>query len=78
MSVVPLLTAVTSPVDELTVATEVLLLLQDPPASPSLLYVSDAPMHSGDVPLTVPASASGSTVNVLKELLGKLHPPLKV
>ena len=37
MSDVPALTAVTNPVVEFTVATEVLVLLHEPPASPSLV-----------------------------------------
>jgi hypothetical protein len=37
MSVVPAATAVTNPVLELTVATDVLVLLHEPPAVPSLL-----------------------------------------
>ena len=51
---VPAPTAVTSPVDVLTVATNVLLLLQVPPASPLLAYVAVAPIQSGEVPVTVP------------------------
>ena len=76
--VVPAPTAVTSPDAAFTVATEVLLLLHDPPASPVLLYVADAPIQSGEVPLTVPAVAFGFTVNVFDALTGLLQPVLTV
>ena len=75
---VPALTALTSPDDALTVATAVLLLLQDPPASPLLLYVAVAPIQSGEVPLTVPALALGLTVSVLDEFTGLPQPLLTV
>ena len=76
--VVPALTAVTNPVDELTVATEVLELLQLPPPVPLLVYIVVFPIQSGDVPLTVPADTFGFTVSVLKELIGLEHPLLTV
>ena len=76
--VVPAPTALTSPDAALTVATEVLLLLQVPPASPVLLYVADEPIQSGEVPLTVPAVAFGFTVNVCDALTGLLQPVLTV
>ena len=76
--VVPVLTAVTTPVDEITVATDILVLLQDPPASPLDEYVAVAPTQSGVVPLTVPAFAFGLTVNDLDALTGLLHPVLTV
>ena len=76
--VVPVDSAVTAPVEEFTEATPGLLLLHDPPPSPSLLYVAVDPIQSGDVPLTVPALALGSTVNTLDELKGALHPVLTV
>jgi hypothetical protein len=60
--VVPAPIAVTTPDDAFTVATAVFVLLQVPPASPLLLYVAVAPIHSGDVPLIVPAVASGRKV----------------
>ena len=60
--VVPVLTAVTNPDVAFTVATPVLLLLQVPPGSPLLLYVADWPIHSGDVPLTVPALQPGAAI----------------
>ena len=78
MVVVPALNAVTTPVDAFTVATEVLLLLHDPPASPLLVYVAVAPIQSGDVPLTVPALAFGLTVNDCDALTGLLQPVLTV
>ena len=71
---VPALTAVTNPDAAFTVATAGLLLLQDPPASPLLLYVAVAPIQSGEVPLTVPALALGLTVNNLDELTGPPQP----
>ena len=76
--VVPALTAVTSPVDELTVATAGAVLLQVPPASPSLVYAAVAPMQSGEVPLTVPAFAFGLTVKVFNDDTGLLQPVLTV
>ena len=78
MLVVPAESAVTSPVDAFTVATEVLLLLQVPPASPLLLYVAVWPIQSGEVPLTVPALAFGFTVKVFDALTGLLQPVLTV
>ena len=76
--VVPAPVAVTTPVDASTVATAVLLLLHDPPASPVLLYVADWPIQSGEVPLTVPALAFGLTVNDCDALTGLLQPALTV
>ena len=76
--VVPALNAVTSPVDELTDATNVLLLLHDPPALPSLVYAAVAPMQSGEVPFTVPAFAFGLTVKVFNDDTGLLQPVLTV
>src|SRR4029079_5897174 len=55
--VVPAATAVTSPVPAFTVATEVLVLVHEPPPSPLLVYAAVAAMQSGEVPLTVPAFA---------------------
>ena len=78
MVVVPAPTAVTSPDPAFTVATDVLLLLHDPPALPLLLYVAVAPIQSGEVPLTVPALAFGFTVNALDALTGLLQPVLTV
>ena len=78
MLVVPAATAVTTPDVAFTVATEVLLLLHDPPASPLLLYVADWPIQSGEVPLTVPALAFGFTVKVFDALTGLLQPVLTV
>ena len=78
MLVEPALTAVTAPVDAITVATAVLLLLQVPPALPLLVYVADWPIQSGDVPLTVPALAFGLTVKLFDALTGLLHPVLTV
>ena len=76
--VVPALTAVTNPDEAFTVATAVLLLLHDPPASPLLVYVAVAPIQSGDVPLTVPALAFGLTVNDCDAVTGLLQPMLTV
>ena len=72
--VVPAPVAVTTPDEAFTVATAVLLLLHDPPASPLLVYVAVAPIQSGDVPVTVPAFAFGLTVSVLNELTGLPQP----
>ena len=76
--VVPALNAVTAPVEASTDATAGLLLLHDPPASPSLLYVDDWPIQSGEVPLIVPAFALGLTVTIFDALTGLLHPVLTV
>ena len=75
---VPAPVAVTTPVLGLTVATEVLLLLQLPPASPLLVYVVVAPIQSGVVPVTVPALALGLTVNDFDAVTGLLQPVLTV
>ena len=64
MVTVPEETAVTKPVDAFTVATRGLELVQLPPASPVLEYVAVEPMQSGEVPVTVPALALGSTVRL--------------
>ena len=74
----PALTAVTTPVVALTVATAVLVLLQLPPASPLLVYVAVAPAQSGDEPLTVPAFAFALTVSVFDADTGLPHPLLNV
>ena len=74
---IPALNAVTNPVEELTVATDVLVLLQFPPLVPLLEYVAVLPIQSGDVPLTVPAEMF-ETVSVLKALIGLPHPLLTV
>ena len=76
--VVPALKAVTAPVVASTDATAGLLLLHDPPASPSLLYVAVEPIQSGEVPLTVPAFAFGFTVSEADALNGALHPAVTV
>ena len=72
--VVPGVRAITSPDVAFTDATEVLLLLQVPPASPLLVYVADWPIQSGEVPLTVPALAFRFTVNVFEEEAGLPQP----
>jgi hypothetical protein len=74
----PALTAVTSPDTAFTEATAGLLLLQDPPASPVLLYVAVELIQSGEAPLTVPALAFGLTVKVADALTGALQPVLTV
>ena len=78
MSVVPAAIAVTKPVAAFTVATEVLVLLHDPPAVPLLVYVAVAPMQRGVVPLTVPAETFAETVNVFNEETGLQQPLLTV
>jgi hypothetical protein len=72
--VVPAATAVTRPVDEFTVATEVLLLLQVPPSVPLLVNVAVWPMQSGEVPLTVPAVTLAFTVSAFMALTGEAQP----
>ena len=58
-----------------TVATPVLLLPHDPPASPLLEYViPGAPIQIGEVPDTVPALASGLTVKSFVAGAGALQP----
>ena len=78
MVVVPALKAVTTPVEAFTDAPAGLLLLHDPPASPSLLYGAVEPIHIGELPLTVPALALGLTVKLFDALTGLLHPVLTV
>ena len=65
MSAVPAATPVTSPVEAFTVATDVLLLLHDPPASPLEASVTEEPIQTDAVPVTVPALTFGLTVSVL-------------
>jgi hypothetical protein len=63
---VPAATPVTNPVDEFTVATAVLLLLQapvpPPSTTPTVVYVAVAPIHSGVVPVTDVITAFGLMV----------------
>ena len=59
----PAASVVTAPVLASIVATDVLLLLQVPPASPLLVYVAYAPIHNGDVHVITPAFAFALTVN---------------
>ena len=74
----PAVKEVTSPVAGFTLATAGLLLLQVPPAVPSLVYTVVNPPHSGEVPLTVPAETFGLTVNVENEDTGLPQPALTV
>ena len=60
--VLPAETAVTIPVVGLTVAAEVLLLLQLPPLAPVLVNVVVDPVQRNVVPVIVPAFGSGFTV----------------
>jgi hypothetical protein len=76
--VVPALTAVTCPVDALTVATLVFELDHVPPLVPLELNVAVPPIHKGEVPLTVPADTFGFTVRAACELTGDPHPLLTV
>ena len=55
-------TPVNTPVDEFTVATEGVTLLQLPPPEPLLVYAVVDPMHNVKDPLTVPALRIGFTV----------------
>ena len=59
----PAATPVTMPVAAPTVATDVVLLLQVPPAI-LLLKLMVAPAHTVEAPLIVPALGTGSTVMV--------------
>ena len=59
----PAATPVTTPVAAPTVATDVVLLLQVPPAI-LLLSMMVAPAHTVEAPLIVPALGTGSTVTV--------------
>ena len=62
MTVVPLVTPVTKPEVEFTVATPVLTLLHTPPLAASLSAVVTRP-HIDGVPVMVPALGKGFTVN---------------
>ena len=55
MVALPVATPVTTPVDEFTVATRLLLLLQLPPPEPLLVKVVTEPPHSVAEPVTEPA-----------------------
>jgi hypothetical protein len=74
MAAVPAPTAVTIPVVASTVATDILLLLQVPPAFPLLVYVAVAPIQNCDAPLIVPAVALGSTVKIFDDDDGLAQP----
>ena len=82
MATVPGLTAVTSPVDELTVAIAWLLLVHDPvpPLRTTSLaeYVVVAPMHKGVVPVTDPMLAFGLIVTDCCLDTVPPHPPVMV
>ena len=67
--VVPAPTTVTTPDILLTVATDVLVLLQVPPAAPLLLYGVICPIQSGSEPLIVPADTFAITVMTKAQLL---------
>ena len=75
----PAATAVTTPVEEFTVATPVLSLLHAPVPPPNTteptVYVVVDPIHCGVVPaVTVPALAVGVTVRVTETPEVPLHP----
>lgn len=55
MVALPAATPVTTPVDEFTIATRLLLLLQLPPEVPLLVNVVTEPAHKVAEPLTEPA-----------------------
>ena len=76
--VVPAVNAVTNPVVGFTVATAGLVVPQVPPAVPLLAYVSVAPIHNGEAPVTVPVITFGLTVSEIYEFKGLLHPVFKV
>jgi hypothetical protein len=82
MLVVPVVTAVTTPVAEFTVATAVLLLLQVPVPPPRTtevaVYVVVCPVHKGVVPVTEATLALGFTVTVCCADLVPLQPPVMV
>ena len=77
MPVDPAVNAVTKPAP-FTDATSGFVLLHVPPAVPLLLYVAVAPIHNGDVPVTVPAVTFGLTVNDWKLDTGLPQPLLTV
>ena len=62
MVALPAATPITTPVDEFTVATAVLLLLQLPPVLPLLVNVVARPAHTAVAPFIVPALAVALTV----------------
>src|SRR5437773_785986 len=78
MFVVPAERVVTTPLFPSTDATEALLLIHDPPPSPSLVYVAVCPMQSGEVPLTVPAFEMLATLRFFEDETGALQPLLTV
>ena len=61
---VPLVTPLTKPEEGLTVAADILLLLQVPPLAPLVLSWLVAPVQNVVVPLMVPALGAGLTVTV--------------
>lgn len=62
----PAATPVTKPVDEFTVATAELLLLQVPPREPLLVNAVDKPAQTDEAPLTAPAFATAFTVTIVE------------
>jgi hypothetical protein len=64
MVAVPAATPVTTPVELITVATEALLVLQEPPVLPFEVNVVVPLTHMFCVPLTVPALGAAVTVTV--------------
>ena len=64
MVTVPAATPVTTPFVVFTVATELLLLLHEPPLFPLVLKTSVVPAHTAVPPLIVPAFNTGFTVKV--------------
>lgn len=60
---------VTKPVEEFTVATKLLLLLQLPPPVPLLVRVVTEPAHIAVEPLIVPASGTALMVILADEAL---------
>jgi len=80
---VPAVTAVTTPVEEPTVATDVVPLVHTPlPLPPRLtptpLYVVELPMHNGLVPDTELMAMFGLTVSVCEALTELPQPPVMV
>jgi len=61
----------TIPVSEPTVATDVALLVHTPPGT-LFVSVSNAPTHTPEEPVITPGAAVTVTVNVAKQVLGKV------
>ena len=67
IAAVPSVSAVTNPVELLTEAMSLLLLLHVPPAVPLLVKIRTSPIHNKDGPFIIPALTGALTFNTCDE-----------